>query len=404
MILTPAWGTTYASVQTVTLVADVDMQKLRGLGDPSLSMDRVEFLHQKIDVDEDFAVVCTDSAPPYTCDWDIDFDDNGVHRWLVSVVTSDFKLFGADATEIRVEIPRTLPTPDGGPSDLTCEGQECVCEHFGSACTWSEPLDYDAEATGHPSNPPDSTSAEINDGRAWSATFNPLVSVGAVDGHVDMDMPSGTPPRFVQRMDAVARDGDNDFIVTETPYTLSVGQMRCYRFYTRQVASYPDFAPDGRFKLFQFIDGDGGLHQVQIDHTDGPSGIDIGDGGICQTIDSIDFEHGGKDSWARFETCIEAPDANTLIHRIKGTLIDSDESGERTCPAYAVSNLDVAAINPLHLFVQTDSNASLVGPARYVTHAISVELPIDRSFWIGPACEVEGTADHGVECPTRFNP
>ncbi len=112
VFINPAWGTTYTEAQTVTVAATVDVTKR--VGGTDIAIDRAEFYYQKVEEDAvDFDLRCTDSEAPFECDWDITSDDNGKHRWIVTILTSENQFFGADAAELVVDIkPPVRSSPD----------------------------------------------------------------------------------------------------------------------------------------------------------------------------------------------------------------------------------------------------------------------------------------------------
>lgn len=119
--LSPATGTVFSTAQTVTLVAVPDPTELARYGVP---IERIDF--QRAAPGGEFAISCSDTEPPYTCDWPVTFVDNGIHRWTATVVSMDGAILSGAGTQLQVQItPSVLPlTP---PGDCT-DGVDCVCD------------------------------------------------------------------------------------------------------------------------------------------------------------------------------------------------------------------------------------------------------------------------------------
>ncbi len=148
VVLLPDHGTTFRSAQTVALTAAVSEAGLRGLT-PGVVVDRVEFRHQEPGTDlGDFAIHCTVSEPPYTCDWDIAPADNGTHRWVVSVITSAETIAGGDSAEMHVGIlsTRTLGSPGPGTSLFSSSWETATGnsdEAISDGSRWDDPHECD---------------------------------------------------------------------------------------------------------------------------------------------------------------------------------------------------------------------------------------------------------------------
>lgn len=276
------------------------------------------------------------------------------------------------------------------------------CSELGSACLCSEPLRFtSAGRLVEMVDPPDSEGAgakECAGGSAIDAEPSGMQLVDRVDNASNTDFPGPNPPAFVLKMTSVANDADNGWQVRGNQPTGVQNETICSRDYQRFGNDLPIAVEPMRIKMSESV-LNGRLNQDGI-VMNGRGQFDVHDGD-CTGTNNIQMA--GRQSWIRHETCMDVGSSSYTI-RARVVVIETGVTDTITCGPHPLStpaSYSEFLIGNLHL--QTAGNSAYFG-SRYFTHAIQTRLPLDSTFWPGPARELEVAGGTSTPPPTTPPP
>jgi hypothetical protein len=259
------------------------------------------------------------------------------------------------------------------------------CTDLGSACLCSEPLRYTSGGTLREDvDPPDSEGTGAKECGNGSTLDAEPTGIQLVTENAN-DFPGPNPPAYVLKMTSTTNDGDNSWLLYGDLPTGVRNETICSRNYQRFGSNLPIARdPNMRIKL-QEAEVGGVLMQHELQHyNQGNLGINYD----CNQDGTVNIQLAGRTSWIRFESCYDV--GTSSVHtRLRATVVDTGVSDSVSCGPKSLStpaNFTMYQIG--NLFLQTLGDSSVIG-SRYVTHGIQTRVPLNSSFWPGPASELE---------------